>query len=61
MTDPTEIPEFKAMKKYYLNGNVFDAVALRVYLRVDYILSKKLEKTQFAKNHLLKTATIMRV
>lgn len=60
MTDPAEIPEARGMKKYFLDGHLFEGIQLRSFVRIDYLLPQKLEKTTFLRHKGLAHATILR-
>eukprot|EP01118_Nematostelium_gracile_P010570 TRINITY_DN365_c0_g1_i2.p1 TRINITY_DN365_c0_g1~~TRINITY_DN365_c0_g1_i2.p1 ORF type:complete len:846 (-),score=181.48 TRINITY_DN365_c0_g1_i2:4-2541(-) len=62
ISNPSEMPESKAMKQYFLQTkNVkFNAKQLRVNIQIDYILPKRLQKNVFVNHPTLSHLTILR-
>jgi hypothetical protein len=60
MTDPADIPEDKAMKRFFLVPKHFNSAALRVVVRIDHVLPRRLEKAALASNPGLWNLTIIK-
>lgn len=60
LSDPADIPEEKAMKKFFLTNKFFNTIQLRSVLSIDVIMPKRMEKSIFQNHPLLSHLTILR-
>jgi len=60
LTDPKDIPEDRAMKKFFVTTKHFNSSQLRVIISIDYLMPKRIEKSVFVNHSTLSHLTILR-